>query len=128
MPAEAIHLSALEDSMQGSRALAFLTPSLRRAGARLGAVFVDLPYFDYFPVKVARYFLKLPVVSSRFGDLLHQAAPVGLGKRLLRAAARLRARSSTKAEGELLLSFALGYFSHLAVDAAIHPSVNRLAA
>lgn len=127
MPAEAIHLSALEDSIQRSSARGFLAPGERRAEARLGALFVDLPYFDRFPRAVARYLLKLPVTASAWGDIFHWQAPVALGKRLLVAARGLRGARSSRESGERLLAIGLGYFSHLAVDAAIHPSVNRLA-
>lgn len=125
MPAEAIHLSALADSEPGSPA----RPLLREHGrlARLGAIYVDLPYFDYFALKVLFYLLKLPVTASAWGAAFHLERPVTLGKALVRRAASLRAETATREGGDGLLAFALGYFSHLAVDSALHPLVNRLA-
>lgn len=127
MPAEAIHLSALSDSIEGSRARAFLSGAGPRYAARVGATFIDTPYFDRFPIAVMRYVLKRPVSVSRWGDVFHHRAPAGLGKAFLRQARRLRERTSTREAGDLFLGFALGYFSHLAIDSGIHPSVNRIA-
>ncbi len=125
MPAEAVHLSALHDSLPGSPARALLRAHPREA--RLGAVFVDLPYFDHFVLAVLRYLLKLPVTGSAWGAAFHFEQPVGLGKALVRRAAALRDEPDARAEGDRLLAFALGDFSHLAVDTALHPLVNRLA-
>jgi hypothetical protein len=131
MPAEAIHLSALADSFPAADA------SLRRAAGfddperhqllRLGAVMIDLPYFDHFALGVARYLLRHPVATSSAGDAFHQRRPVELGKILLRRAAELRAHRATSRDGDRLLSVALGYFSHVAVDGSMHPLVNQLA-
>jgi hypothetical protein len=125
MPAEAIHLSALKDSTLGSAAEALMQKHERET--RLGAIFVDLPYFDRFALGVLRYVLKRPVTSSPWGAAFHTERPVALGKALLREAAALRADRATRPEGDRLLALSLGYFSHLAVDTAIHPLVNRLA-
>jgi hypothetical protein len=125
MPAEAVHLSALDDSLAASPARAALRRHAREA--RLGAVFVDLPYFDHFALAVVRYLLKRPVTSSAWGAEFHLGRPVALGKALLRRAASLRAEPSSREDGERLAAFGLGYFSHLAVDTALHPLVNRLA-
>src|SRR5688572_26807297 len=112
MPAEAVHLSALLDSLPGSPAEALL----RRHGreARLGAILVDLPYFDRFALGVLRYLLRRPVAGSTWGASFHLRRPVGLGKALLRRAASLRAAAPTREDGDRLLALALGYFSHLA--------------
>jgi hypothetical protein len=90
-------------------------------------MFVDMPYFEDFPVVVVKYLLKRPVAVTVWGDRFHYETPVGLGVEFLRGAQRLLERPSSRSAGEWLLSMALGYFSHLAVDSAIHPSVNRLA-
>lgn len=127
MPAEAIHLSALEDSIRGSRAAALLSTQRGYADARLGAVLIDFPYFDRFALGVLRYLAKRPVAVSPWGDAFHQRAPVAIGKGLLRAARRLSERASSRDDGDRVLAVALGYCSHLAVDTVIHPLVNRLA-
>src|SRR5262245_9477970 len=104
MPAEAIHLSALEDSLKKSPARSFLSRTALQRGVRLGAVLIDLPYFDRFGLAVARYLLKLPVGSgSPWGDAFHLRCPVAVGKGLLWGARSLLERQSTRAEGELLL-------------------------
>lgn len=127
MPAEAIHLSALADSIPGSRASASLSSRQALADARLGAVLIDFPYFDRFALGVVRYLAKRPVAVSPWGDAFHQRAPVAIGKGMLRSARRLRAEKGTRGDAERVLAVALGYCSHLAVDTEIHPLVNRLA-
>jgi hypothetical protein len=127
MPAEAIHLSALSDSIIGANAEKFLQDKERREASKVGAIFVDLPYFENFPWVVARYLLKQPVAMTPWGDRFHYETPVSFGLTLLRGAKQLLANASSRKDGEWLLGLSLGYFSHLAVDSAIHPSVNRLA-
>jgi hypothetical protein len=127
MPAEAIHLSALTDSIKGASAEKFLQDKARREAAQVGAIFVDLPYFEDFPLVVARYLMGRPVAVTEWGDRFHYETPVGFGIALLSGARRLLESNTTRLEGEWLLALSLGYFSHLAVDSAIHPSVNRLA-
>jgi hypothetical protein len=130
VPAEAIHLSALEDSLERDRALrraidhddAELTQLLR-----LGAVLVDLAYFDRFALGVARYLLGRPIATSPIGDRLHQHRPVLLGKLLVRHAAVLRTVRSSRRDGQRLLALGLGHLSHVAVDSRLHPLVNQLA-
>jgi hypothetical protein len=121
MPAEAIHLSALEDTrsaVDGAIARAIAAHSRE---ARLGAVLVDLPYFENFPVELARYVLRRTPRPSLWGDRLHRVAPSRVGLELLRAARRGGTRRGP------LTALALGYLSHAAVDHALHPLVNRLA-
>jgi hypothetical protein len=67
------------------------------------------------------------VAQTKWGDQFHEKAPVGVGVRFLQEAKALREKPSSRAAGDWLLAMSLGYFSHLAVDSAIHPSVNRLA-
>jgi hypothetical protein len=131
MPAEAVHLSALEDSLAraGSRlGAAAAGDEELRALARLGAVLIDLAYFDHFAVGVLRYLIGQPLATSPVGDRLHREGPVRLGKLLLLHAAALGARAATRRDGERLRALALGWFSHVAVDSRLHPLVNRLAA
>ncbi|MBK7863607.1 MAG: hypothetical protein IPJ65_34375 [Archangiaceae bacterium] len=114
MPAEAVHLSAFADSR-------VTVPHVE--AARLGALFVDLPYFESFPLSVARYLFKRPPATSRWGDVTHQKAPIAVGRGLMEEGVRLGG-----ADGAWLRSLALGYVSHAAVDRSMHPFVNRLAA
>lgn len=127
MPTEAIHLSALADCIVGSTVKSFLSQSGHIQDARVGATLIDLPYYENFSLTVLRYLAKKPVVNSAWGDLLHQEQPVAVAKALIKAAARLRHSDATRHEGERLLALGLGFVSHMAVDAAIHPLVNRLA-
>jgi len=128
VPAEGIHLLALADTLLATPSAAAATrlPPLR-AAARLGAVFVDLPYFDRFGQAVLNYVLGRQQASSRWGDVLHHRSPIELGRRLGEASVRLGAASATREEGQLLRALALGYISHAAVDTSMHPMVNRLA-
>jgi|SRR5579871_953185 len=119
MPAEAIHLSALADTVASADGAIARALDAHPREARLGAVLIDLPYFDRFPVELLRYVARRPPRSSPWGDRFHRAAPSRVGLELLRAARR---SPSGRA-----LALALGYLSHAAVDTALHPLVNRLA-
>jgi hypothetical protein len=130
MPAEAIHLSALHDTLAGAPAFALAAtarPDLREA-ARLGAVFVDLPYFESFPRALLLYILKRPQRPARWGDIFHQRTPIAVGRALAEAGVLLQRQSATRSEGEYLQALAIGYFSHAAVDTSAHPQINAMAA
>lgn len=130
MPAEAIHLSALHDTLAGAPAFAALAtarPDLREA-ARLGAIFVNLPYFESFPRALLNYVLKRPQRPSRWGDIFHQNTPIAVGRALAEAGALLLRQSATRAQGEYVQALAIGYFSHAAVDTSAHPQINLMAA
>ena len=122
MPAEAVHLSALQDSAPLVAAEAARALGAHPGAARLGAVLVDLPYFERFPIELAGYVLRRPPRPSAWGDRFHRAAPSRVGFELLRAA-----RATSGPERAPLLALALGYVSHCAVDWTLHPLVNRLA-
>lgn len=114
VPAEGVHFSALADSRVA-------VP--HASAAKLGAVLVDLPYFERFPLAVARYLLSRPPAHSRWGDVTHHRAPIAVGRGLAEEAARLGGE-----DGAWLHALALGYISHAAVDRTVHPHVNSLAA
>lgn len=116
-----------QDSLARSAAAARAQSPELFAAARLGAIAIDLPYFDKFPISVARYLLRMTTATSAWGNLFHENSPVRVTKRLLESARSLRAQADTRAAGERLLSFGLGYASHIAVDRYMHPMVNRLA-
>ncbi|MBI4509352.1 MAG: hypothetical protein HY698_06925 [Deltaproteobacteria bacterium] len=132
MPAEAIHISAYLDSVGPAahgvpgRLRSFLADPAKERAARLGAVLVDLPYFNRFPLAVARYFVNLPQAKSTWGAIFHRQAPALVGRSLL-TLARDEGALRGSPEGELLLALALGYHSHVALDTQVHPLVNALA-
>ena len=115
MPAEGVHFSALDDSG--------LSTSAHPTALRLGAVLVDLPYFDRFPGALLRYLLGRPPAPSRWGDVTHHRAPIAVARGLVEEAQRLGGE-----DGAWLRALALGYACHAAVDRSMHPFVNRLAA
>lgn len=132
MAAEAVHLSALDDSLGEDAGFeAVLDPELRaffaeeREAARLGAVFIDFPYLRGFAFKALRYALNWRQPPSVWGDRYHQAAPVALGRALI--AAGQEAGGLDAPLGRRLIAKALGFFTHIAVDTETHFHVNRLA-
>ncbi|MFO0573202.1 MAG: zinc dependent phospholipase C family protein [Polyangia bacterium] len=126
MPAEAIHLSALHDTLTTAPAAArrLLAGAERERAARLGAILVDLPYFDRFTQAVLNYVLKRPQVTSRWGETFHHNTPIAFARALGEAAIELGRSSLTREAGAELLALALGYTSHAAVDTSMHPMVN----
>lgn len=130
MPAEAIHLTALDDT------LVALPAALRRelvrpdtlACLRLGAMFVDLPYFEAIATTLLSHALGLTPRPQPWGDIFHQRAPIALGVRLGELGALMRGSKELRAAGDAVRALALGYMSHAAVDTALHPLVNQLAA
>ena len=121
VPAEGIHLTALREAL----AAPGLGASARRRivrhedAARLGALLVDLPYFDRYLGEVARYLLGVAARTSPWGAILHDGGAVSLLTALLDVA---------RADPDPALgAIALGLASHLAIDRALHPLVNALA-
>ncbi len=121
MPAEGIHLTSLREAAAGVE----LSPAARSRlvrhddAGRLGALLVDLPYFDRFAGEVARYVLGRPPRPSPWGARLHQGGAIDLLGSLL-AIARESRDGATGA-------MALGLASHLAIDRSLHPLINALA-
>jgi hypothetical protein len=70
--------------------------------------------------------LKLPTAVSKWGDELHHGRPMLIAKSLFWRARGLYA-DGADAAADRVLALALGFVSHLAVDASLHPLVNRLA-
>jgi hypothetical protein len=124
VPAEGIHLTSLGEGL----AVASLPPQARRLlarsghAARLGAVFVDLPYFASFESELVRYVAGWPPRPSPWGDRTHESAVPILDAFVRRAAA-----IPAGPERDAAWAFALGLASHLAIDQAVHPLVNWLA-
>lgn len=129
MPAEAIHLSALHDTLTTAPPVArrFLSGVQRERAARLGAILVDLPYFDRFPTAVLNYVLKRPQHHSPWGETFHYRTPIAFGRALGEAAVELQRSELTREAGAELCALTLGYISHAAVDTSMHPMVNGMA-
>lgn len=119
MPVEALHISAYLDSLAASTAPARLRVGELRSLGRLGSVVIDFPYFERFPLGVLRYVMRRPTAQSAWGELLHKGNPVAAAAWMVE-----RARASRSSR---VLALALGFISHLAVDRALHPLVNRMA-
>lgn len=121
VPAEGIHLTALREALAAPR----LAAGVRRRAlrhedaARLGALLVDLPYFDRYAQEVVRYALRIPARPSPWGARLHEGGAIALLDGVLRVARRRR--------DPVAGAVALGLASHLAIDRALHPLVNALA-
>lgn len=121
MPAEGIHLTALREAMASPA----LSPAARKRlvrhadAARLGAIFVDLPYFHRFTNEVLRYVIGVPAKPSVWGQTLHDGGAVDLLSALIDVARRER--------DDTLGAIALGLASHCAIDRGLHPLINALA-
>ncbi|MDB4973109.1 MAG: hypothetical protein JWN48_1450 [Myxococcaceae bacterium] len=126
MPVEAIHISAFSDSLSGSLVPESMQRGPLRALGKLGALVIDFPYFEHFPLGVLRYLLKRPTAQSAWGDALHKGTPVAGACSMLSAVHALRA-AGQRDDAERVLALALGYVSHLAVDRSMHPLINRMA-
>jgi Zinc dependent phospholipase C len=121
MPAEAIHLTALREAVASPRLDAGPRRRVLRHEdeARLGAILVDLPYFDRYAAEVIRYLLSIPARSSPWGAILHEGGAIALLGAVLEVARERR--------DDRVAAMALGLASHLAMDRALHPLINALA-
>jgi hypothetical protein len=121
VPAEGIHLTALREAMgaPGLGASARRRIVRHEDAARLGALLVDLPYFDRYVGEVVRYLAGIAARPSPWGALLHEGGAVGLLRALLDLARVDR--------DPRIGAIALGLASHVAIDRALHPLVNALA-
>lgn len=130
MPAEAVHFSALDDTLLAvpNEVRAALTGAALLPMTRLGAMFVDLPYFESIGLTLFAHVLGSAPRPQPWGDRFHVQCPIALGVRLGEEGARLRARRDQRDVGHALVALALGYMSHAAVDSVLHPLVNELAA
>jgi hypothetical protein len=78
MPAEGIHQTALREAAAHPR----LGTEARRClvreedAGRLGAVLLDLAYFDRYLEEVVRYAARRPPRTSRWGNVVHEEAAV----------------------------------------------------
>ena len=121
VPAEGIHLTALREAMASPALSANARRRLVRNddAARLGAIFVDLPYFHRFTNEVLRYVMGFPAKPSIWGATLHDGGAIDLLGALIDVARRER--------DEMLGAIALGVASHCAIDRSLHPLINALA-
>jgi hypothetical protein len=121
MPAEGIHQTALREAAAHPRLAAGARRCLVRDedAGRLGAVLLDLAYFDRYLEEVLRYAARRPPRPSRWGDVVHAQAAVPIVLAMLRAARRARSPR--------LAAVGLGLASHAAIDRQLHPLINALA-
>lgn len=121
MPAEGIHLTSLREAATSAQLDASARVFVVRHddAARLGALLVDLSYFDRFAGEVIRYVARRPPRPSPWGARLHQGGAVELLDAMLEVARQDREGTTA--------AIALGLASHLAIDRALHPLVNALA-
>lgn len=124
MPAEWIHLTSLAEGAAVANLPAEARRVLARAShaARLGVLFVDLPYFASFEQELVRYLLHVAPRGNPWGDRTHTEAVA-----ILVAVVRRAAETEDPLERDENRAFALGLASHLAIDRAVHPLVNWLA-
>jgi hypothetical protein len=80
----------------------------------LGAVLVDLPYYDRLARTALRLVFRKPLRYHPFGASLHRRSPAGLCLALLETA-----KSSAER------AVALGALTHHAVDLVFHPEIER---
>ncbi len=124
MPSLLLHVIAVERlSADPSR----LPPELARAlaedleYARLGAAIADLPQYDGVAGGVGQLFSARPL--PYFARLFHTRAPVAMGLKMAELVG-----SGALVGKEPGLAFVAGYFSHVCLDRALHPVVDRLVA
>lgn len=124
MPAEWIHLTSLAEGAAVAKLPTDARRVLARAShaARLGVLFVDLPYFASFEQELVRYLLHLAPQGNPWGDRTHSEAVA-----ILVAVVRRAAETADSFARDENRAFALGLASHLAIDRAVHPLVNWLA-
>ncbi|MBN2358472.1 MAG: hypothetical protein JXR83_03405 [Deltaproteobacteria bacterium] len=124
MPHAFVHLFAIDRIRGDARLHPLAREALGRLPAfgRLGAILPDLPYFSSIWWRALWHRVGLLPPGARWADRLHHQRPLTAGLALLvpRAASRL---------GPLArLAIGAGYFSHAALDSALHPLVYRLIA
>jgi hypothetical protein len=124
MPQSFVHLFAIDRIRGDARLHPLAHEALIRLPAlgRFGAMLPDLPYFSWIRWRALWHQLGLLPPGARWADRLHHQRPLaaGLGLLVPRAVSRL---------GPLArLSIGAGYFSHAALDSALHPLVYRLIA
>jgi hypothetical protein len=81
---------------------------------RLGAVLVDLPYFEHVLLNGVRVLLKREIRLGVWGTLFHLRSPTGLCRELIRRADDAPGRA-----------MALGALTHLAVDTLFHAEIEQ---
>lgn len=129
MAAEAVHISVLWDMRTQQRLpqdlLEFLSKPDIWECARLGALIVDFPYFEDFPMAVFRHLTGLPQAYSSWGDLIHGKSPVALGRSFIDVGLGLK-KNQRPALADRFIALGLGFISHVAVDYQTHHLVNTL--
>ena len=121
MPAEAIHLTALREALASHHLPRRLRIAALRAEemARLGAILLDLPYFDRYGRQALCYAVGLNLRTSPYGLEFHDRAAVPFTFALLEEA--------RKAQSVDIAVIGLGLASHVSIDRQVHPLINALA-
>jgi hypothetical protein len=128
MPADGVHLAALADARPDAFGSTRFGATRLMNAARVGALFIDLPYYERFWLTLAAHLAGTSLSWTKWGSRFHELAPITFGTTLLQRSRVLMQTQSTRDEGLWLEAFALGYFCHAAIDRKMHPLVNRLAA
>ncbi|MFH1808414.1 MAG: zinc dependent phospholipase C family protein [Pseudomonadota bacterium] len=124
MPQSLVHLSAIVELGGDSRLPPQVREALQRCPelARLGAILPDLPFFSNIRRRALRQLLHLPQPGAAWATRMHQEPALELGVALLQP------RSQSRLGPLSRLALAAGFFSHAALDTALHPLVYRLIA
>lgn len=111
-----LHVTLADRILERSAVDSALRDSLARErdSYRLGAVLVDLPYYDRLWLNGLRTALGGELRFAAWGTLLHVRSPVGLLLALL-----------DRADSPGLRALALGAVTHQAVDVTFHPAICR---
>ena len=89
---------------------------------RLGAVFVDLPFYTNIVKMMLGYWLEMPAETCPFAQRMHRYHPDLFAWHFL-----CEAHRDAPLSREKRLSILGGFFSHIALDLEIHPLVNWVA-
>ena len=123
MPALLLHLTAVERLTAGGTLSAPLMHALKEdvEYLRLGAALPDLPYFD--GVRGGLGWLRSADTIPFYVRLFHGRAPVAMGLKMAELVAM-----GALVGSDAGLAFVCGYFTHLCLDRALHPMIERLVA
>ena len=120
MAHDALHLFFL-DRIAAAPGLPLELKDLLRTyapAAELGALLIDIPYFEGFATKVVGHFTGAIDAPSLWGDRFHRSSAFALLRSLLDAA-------RDQPDPAPLQALALGHLSHAVLDLVTHPHVNR---
>jgi hypothetical protein len=119
MPAPLIHIRGAEALQREGRLASPFQQAVNDYpwAYRLGALLVDLPLFDRFPLKVCLFLVRRPYPTSRWATVLHRRGSTSLAAALLQQA--------TGVHRPEMLALVAGLLTHLALDRTMHPAVEE---